>query len=283
MKGTNIFLLIMIFRNYHCENLNCNSTVENLMNWSLYRKIINDYGSINFAFAYRFFEGFSSVNNTSTSFLKILIEEDVKYRIPILLIESYKSNSEFGLCLPETFTYKHAIMKSFTATTTIVTGKFYRDQDCAKKVLATAWQVKEKFKFCVAFYACDVSARGEGFEIIKKIIFMTDSTYNLSKIQLLNPDENEYEGNFSKFINFEGEEFCICDYIKERLSKRNKKNGFQFTKNIEYGIIIFTFLAVFFILFEIYSCLAKESVFEKSIRVPPRIIMVRSQNQEQTC
>lgn len=247
-----VFLLIIIHKITQTSAFKCktNSTFE------CYKQLIEYHGAINIVFCYKYLKGPSS--NSSNTF-EIFNDPDKVFEKPILLIEREKILSKFEIKIPVEGTYLDFRLLYYTQIPLQIDDKFYNNEICSSNVETFAWVLKKVEEIFIIFYACHVKLTKNGISMSKKIIFMVETSRDLNDINKLIFEEKFYDGNFSSLEDFKGERFCMC----EKLFSKKSKNNFEIDNKesaLGWGIVIFIFISIFFVLYLIYACLVEEKI-----------------------
>jgi hypothetical protein len=265
-----LILLIILKLIYKVKSFNC----DNNSPISCYNNIINTYGELNIVFGFKFLQGFSNLSQPDP--LEALKDRDAVFRKPIILVGPYKEFDNLESRAYMVDTHQTIELKNYFQYVSKITLEIGSGEKCAENKKIFVWLVKVRKKVCIFLYACHIkTSRKSIYTLTKKVIVMVEETRKFDEIESLDINKNEFEGNFSKFQNIQGERFCMCENILKEIKQNAQEKVDKFSPELEWSIIVFFFMLIIFILYLIYECLMKE----KSERKKPtttNIILVTS-------
>lgn len=275
VKSFLIFLLLQI-----CASFRIRCGFDSLA--ICFKNTVDNYGSINIVFAYKFLQGYSSDPATSNPF-KLLSDIGASFEKPILFIEPYRTMiKKFEFKIPVGDSYQPVWMKNYTQIEMETNEEIYENEKCSIGLETVVWQISRKnYKFCNLFYACHVSRSKEGYITFKRLIFVTDDSQNPNEVKNLVLNESEYEKESSSFDDFRGERFCMCENIILDVPRKHYEvfDASSDDSAFGWGLILFAFILIFSILYLIYSCLMEDnSEKKKSIKNQVRMVNARNRN-----
>lgn len=233
---------------------------------SSYLNILENMGPINFIFNYELLE-VPAKNISPHVFYYDIGHREVSFYEPILFIEMQRIKNHFEIRTNSIFRKTSDLVKYQEVKDLNINLNLLKDKKCSNDLKSLAWKLKIYDSMCFMMFACHVSPENlEGvFEVEKRVILLTDQQFNLTK-------DNDYEFSglhFDKKLNefspFGEESFCMCDFLDSYFNKCRIER-----KESQYRIflVIFTFIACAYALFEIYSCIV---IRRKNIKIFPEI------------
>lgn len=261
-----ILFLIFSSKFSQCQDSDCKYTVKYSLNWSCFKDLAKNFGSINFVLSYKFLQG-SEANFSELSHLWMLQNKKIIFEPPILLIEPYKVIKRFDVRFYSKFSYEAILFRNMP-TPIKLDDKFLHDKHCASDVESIAWQVSDAKKFCIVFYACHVSFTKSDYITTKRIIIMLENSMEINEINHFNLSKSEYEGKFFEFDKTKGENFCMCNFINESFNENFENQNATDDELVSERLIgiIIIFIVSFGILALIYESVVKERKLFKNSR-----------------